>query len=127
LDEEKRNSDFVIKLIKEGEVTYSKDVSKGGLVGSTIKLSLQISKGVNVDFSNMYYHGNRLESLFSESGGRFLVLTSKGDEVIDLAKSNGIVARKIGEINDEYEINLGGIRLRWEEVKKSWRKLNEVM
>jgi phosphoribosylformylglycinamidine synthase len=67
--------------------------------------------------------------LFSESTGRFLVITDDPDSVISKAYSKGIEASIIGRVNKEsYTLEFDGNRLDLaKEMKRRNRLLYEVM
>lgn len=93
-------SNLVIKGINEGKIIWNKDVSKGGLAGALLPI---LAKGFSVRISSSQVIGtsNILGKMFSESGGRFLVLTSDPQWFMYQAGRMGIQASVIGKVTKD--------------------------
>ncbi|BCS91672.1 phosphoribosylformylglycinamidine synthase subunit PurL [Metallosphaera javensis (ex Sakai et al. 2022)] len=89
-------SNLVIKGINEGKVIWNKDISKGGLAGALLPI---LTKGFSVKISSSHVVGTSsvLGKMFSENGGRFLVLTSDPQWFMYQAGRMGIQASAIGK------------------------------
>ncbi|MGC9105903.1 MAG: phosphoribosylformylglycinamidine synthase subunit PurL [Thermoprotei archaeon] len=129
LNEDYLASQVVIDLINEGKVSFAKDVSKGGLVGALVPI---LAKGLGI-FLNLNAVKSDTDSvvakLFSESTGRFVVITDDPDSVISKAYSKGIEASAIGRVNGEsYTLEFDWNRLDLsKEMERRNRLLYEVM
>ncbi len=129
LNEDYLASQVVIDLINEGKVSFAKDVSKGGLVGALVPI-LAKGFGVSLNLSALKSDTDSVVAkLFSESTGRFLVITDDPDSVISKAYSKGIEASIIGRVNGEsYTLEFDGSKLDLsKEMERRNRLLYEVM
>jgi len=90
-------SELIIKAINESKLTWNKDINKGGLAGSLLPI---LASGHAVHINTKAVIGTRdpLSILFSESGGRFLVLTDDPQWFHIQASRKGIVASTIGKV-----------------------------
>ncbi|AWR97558.1 phosphoribosylformylglycinamidine synthase subunit PurL [Acidianus sulfidivorans JP7] len=97
LSEDYINSEIVRESIYEGKSVFAKDISRGGLVGALWQI---IVKGfsVSIDLNSIIGSDNVIAKLFSENGGRFIVLTNDSDWFIKEAKKKGTVASVIGKV-----------------------------
>jgi phosphoribosylformylglycinamidine synthase len=88
---------LIIKAINESKLTWNKDINKGGLAGSLLPI---LASGHAVHINTKAVIGTRdpLSILFSESGGRFLVLTDDPQWFHIQASRKGIVASTIGKV-----------------------------
>ena len=109
LNEDYLASQLVIDLINEGLVTFVKDVSKGGLLGALVPV---ISKGFAVDLRSeaiLSETTSILAKLFSESTGRFVIITQDPEGVVARAQRKGLYASAIGEVKPgSYQLILDG-------------------
>ncbi|NON62803.1 phosphoribosylformylglycinamidine synthase subunit PurL [Acidianus sp. RZ1] len=98
-------SKFVTQLIREGKVEFVKDISKGGIIGSLWPI---IVKGYSVSLNiDSIIGASRVESkLFSENGGRFILLTQNLEEIISRSRDNGIFSSQIGKVKGREKIGL---------------------
>jgi len=129
LNEDYLASQVVIDLINEGKVVFVKDVSKGGLVGSLVPV-LAKGFGVKLNLDAMKSDSSSpLAKLFSESTGRFVVITSDPEAVVRKAYSRGVEASVIGEVTEaSYSLELDGLTIDLtEELDRRNRLLYEVM
>jgi phosphoribosylformylglycinamidine synthase subunit II (EC 6.3.5.3) len=97
LSEDLISSEIVIQGIHEGKITYAKDISKGGLIGALWSI---ITKGYSVSISTdvITTAEDIYSKLFSENGGRFIVLTNDSQYFTKLAEKKGTIARVVGKV-----------------------------
>ncbi len=102
LNEELLSSELVIKAINDGKIIFAKDISKGGLVGALLPILVR-GFGVSIDTNLIPSDTDDVISkLFSENGGRFIVLSEREDDINWLeSQSRGIYVSKIGEVTRE--------------------------
>lgn len=100
LSEDLINSEIVRKGIQEDKVFFAKDVSRGGIMGSLWHI---IVKGYSVSIHTNSIIGTDdiIAKLFSENGGRFIVLTNDPDWFIEESRRKGSIASIIGRVNKQ--------------------------
>lgn len=101
MQREKRTIEFVLSLIQKNYVNAVHDCSKGGLGVAISLMSVKSNFGVEIDLSKVNTENLGLdELLFSESHSRFIVTSSESnvDNILELAKSQGISAYLIGKV-----------------------------
>jgi phosphoribosylformylglycinamidine synthase subunit PurL len=92
LIEERRNGDFVRKLIEQGAVTAVHDVSDGGLLVALTEMSMAGGVGCALEAAPM-----RADAYwFGEDQGRYIVTTKTPDVLIQGERATGAPVRKIG-------------------------------
>lgn len=103
---ERKNGDFVRKLIEDKKITACHDISDGGLYVSIAEMSMRNRIGAELSTNTTL---PKFAYLFGEDQGRYIVTvkTSEAAAVISLAKGNGIFAEEIGKTGGK-SINLDG-------------------
>ena len=94
LNSEKRNGEFIRKLIEAGKVTAAHDLSDGGLAIALAEMAIMSGIGAKLDNgpSNIPPHAY----WFGEDQARYVVTTADADTVIAEAKAAGVPIAKIG-------------------------------
>jgi phosphoribosylformylglycinamidine synthase len=103
LKAEKRNGDFVRRLIGKGLVSACHDASDGGLLCAVAEMALAGRKGAALTPSradNAY--------LFGEDQARYVVATSKPGKLLALAKKARVPAEILGTVTDDASLTLSG-------------------
>jgi len=119
LENEKKTNDLVHELIQKKAITACHDISRGGLAVALTKMAFEGGMGFEVDLESMKEKIDPNEKLFSESHGRFLVVTDKASEVLETAKRYGIIAQKIGKANGS-ALSFGVFSVSLNDAKKMW-------
>ena len=95
---ERAHGDFVRGLIAEGLVSAVHDLSDGGLVVAAAEMALASNVGLDLSpTSAAHAHG----FLFGEDQARYLIATSRPDEVIARAKAIGLDPAHAGRAGGE--------------------------
>ncbi len=96
LEAERRNGDFVRRLIEQGRVTVCHDLSDGGLLVALAEMALAGSIGASItppaDLDKRLHSG----WLFGEDQGRYLVTTDDAETLLGAAEKAGVPALRIG-------------------------------
>ncbi|MBB5252332.1 phosphoribosylformylglycinamidine synthase subunit PurL [Sulfurisphaera ohwakuensis] len=127
LNEDYLASQLVVDLINDEKIFFAKDINKGGLIASLFSI---IVKGMGVEIKTSSIPSDAddwIPKLYSENGGRFIVLTNDPEYII--RKSKGIHISVIGKITkdqgiikiDNKEINVN------KEIDNYYNYLYEVM
>jgi phosphoribosylformylglycinamidine synthase len=92
---ERRNGDFVRKLIEDGVVCVCHDLSDGGLAAAAAELAL--ASGIGVALINPTNVPDTA-FLFGEDQGRYLIAIAAGraDEAFDAAEAAGVPTEPVG-------------------------------
>jgi phosphoribosylformylglycinamidine synthase len=97
LEQDRRNGDGILKLIRKGLARSVHDCSKGGLAVALAEMAIAGKTGLKIDSDAI---PNSCKSpddlLFSESNSRYIVATSEPDKVRSLLSSEGVVFAQIG-------------------------------
>ncbi|HEY7506845.1 MAG TPA: AIR synthase-related protein, partial [Nitrososphaera sp.] len=97
LEQDRRNGDGILKLIRKGLARSVHDCSKGGLAIALAEMAIAGKTGLKIDSDTI---PNSCKSpddlLFSESNSRYIVATSEPDKVRSLLSSEGVVFAQIG-------------------------------
>jgi phosphoribosylformylglycinamidine synthase len=103
LHEDLLSSEIVMKL----RHPFIKDISRGGLLTAIFPIIVK-GYGVKLNLESIESDTkNDLVRMLSEGSGRFIVVTQDPEKVIQSASSRGILAKVIGEVNDEsYTLHL---------------------
>ena len=99
LDEELKHGKFILNLADLNLIDACKDVSDGGIgialaeicIMSNIGCEIISPKDININ-----------SWLFGEDQGRYIIISSKSEEIIKKASDIGIYASILGKINGEY-------------------------
>ena len=94
LAEEKRNGDFVRRLIRAGHVVACHDLSDGGLAIALAEMCMASGIGAVVDIGD----GPRHALLFGEDQARYLVslAPAEAETLAERAATAGVVLRRLG-------------------------------
>lgn len=124
LEEEKRLQELVLKLIDEGLIKSSHDMSEGGFAAALVESAIAGKKGAKISLQTSL----RADiELFSESQSRALITVSpeKVDEVLKIAYEYQVPAQKVGVVEGkDIVIDVNGKRiidLPLEALEESWR------
>ena len=124
LEEEKRLQELVLKLIDEGLIKSSHDISEGGFAAALVESAIAGKKGAKISLQTSL----RADiELFSESQSRALITASpeKVDEVLKIAYEYQVPAQKVGVVEGkDIVIDVNGKRiidLPLEALEESWR------
>ena len=103
LNEDLLASELIIQGINEGKVKFAKDVGRGGLVTALFPILIR-DFGLEIQTPQIKTDAgdDLLVKLFSESSGRFVVLTDDPEWFIRNKK--GVVASIIGKVNSESHV-----------------------
>jgi phosphoribosylformylglycinamidine synthase subunit PurL len=92
LIEERRNGDFVRKLIEQGVVTAVHDVSDGGLLVALAEMAMAGGVGCQLESAT-----DRADAYwFGEDQARYIVTTKTPDALVQGERATGTPVRKIG-------------------------------
>jgi phosphoribosylformylglycinamidine synthase subunit PurL len=92
LIEERRNGDFVRKLIEQGVVTAVHDVSDGGLLVALAEMAMASGVGCQLESAT----GRADAYWFGEDQARYIVTTKNPDALVQGERATGAPVRKIG-------------------------------
>jgi phosphoribosylformylglycinamidine synthase subunit PurL len=92
LIEERRNGDFVRKLIEQGVVTAVHDVSDGGLLVALAEMAMAGKMGCALEAAT----GRADAYWFGEDQARYIVTTKNPDALVQGERATGAPVRKIG-------------------------------
>ncbi|MFZ1989986.1 MAG: phosphoribosylformylglycinamidine synthase subunit PurL, partial [Alphaproteobacteria bacterium] len=108
--EEKRNGDFVRKLIEAGDVSFAHDVSDGGLLVAIAEMALTSNIGCLLDPE--ITTGTEPSYWFGEDQGRYVIACSTQitSRILASAESAGIPAERIGIVGGVDIVIEGGAR-----------------
>ncbi len=94
LKTERKNGNFVRQVINQGLVAACHDISDGGLLISIAEMAMAGNIGCTLDAPEC---GMRPEAYwFGEDQGRYIIMTSDSDELIQKAKQQDVIAKLIG-------------------------------
>jgi phosphoribosylformylglycinamidine synthase len=94
LEFERRNGDFVRRLIRAGQVTTVHDLSDGGLAIAAAEMALASDPGIELSpTSSLHAHA----FLFGEDQGRYLIATSEPDPIVAAARAAGLNVALAGQ------------------------------
>lgn len=124
LEEEKRLQELVLKLIDEGLIKSSHDISEGGFAAALVESAIAGKKGAKISLQTSLSEDTEL---FSESQSRALITVSpeKVDEVLKIAYEYQVPAQKVGVVEGkDIVVDVNGKRiidLPLEVLEESWR------
>ena len=124
LEEEKRLQELVLKLIDEGLIKSSHDISEGGFAAALVESAIAGKKGAKISLQTSLREDIEL---FSESPPRALITVSpeKVEEVLKIAYEYQVPAQKVGVVEGkDIVIDVNGKRiidLPLEVLEESWR------
>jgi len=106
LKAEKRNGDFVRKLIQAARVNACHDLSDGGLLVAIAEMALAGKRGVDLTLKD-----STPALLFGEDQARYLVTTAKPQIVLAAAKKAKVPALVLGTVAEAPTLTLNGAAL----------------
>jgi phosphoribosylformylglycinamidine synthase subunit PurL len=106
LKAEKRNGDFVRKLIQAARVNACHDLSDGGLLVAIAEMALAGKRGVDLTLKD-----STPALLFGEDQARYLVTTAKPQTVLAAAKKAKVPALVLGTVAEAPTLTLNGATL----------------
>ena len=114
---EKRNGDFVRKLIRAGRLTAVHDISDGGLICGLADMAMASGHGVILDLPAENLHAQ----LFGEDQTRYIITASPMDAhgIIGKAEDLGIPVPRIGTVSGDRLNILGSVSISIEELRTS--------
>ena len=127
LAEEKKVQDFLISTIDAGQICAAHDIAEGGLLVALAEMFFEKPElGVDLTIDSIG-NSNRLDALlFGESQGRVLVSVSSDnkDEVLRMARENGLSANYLGTSNTtgSFKLSVDGNEI----LDSSVNKLHKV-
>jgi phosphoribosylformylglycinamidine synthase len=125
---ERRNGDFVRRLIGAGEVSACHDVSDGGLLVAVAEMAMAGGIGAQVAVPGPYANAPHAW-LFGEDQGRYIltVAAAQADSVLAAAARAGVPATRIGTTGGDALKLAGGPTISDAAVRVSaLRRLNEA-
>jgi phosphoribosylformylglycinamidine synthase II len=93
---EKRNGDFVRRLIRAGRVTACHDLSDGGLLVALAEMAM--AGGLGIALEPVPAGLRPIAWWFGEDQARYLVETAEPERVLAAASEAGVPARRIGVV-----------------------------
>jgi len=94
---ERRNGDFVRRVIRAGHAVACHDLSDGGLFAAVAEMAMTGGRGVVLDPIPSDLPSNAY--LFGEDQARYIVETADPDTVLELARAAGVPAHVIGAVS----------------------------
>lgn len=127
LETEKKVDWMVLRLVENQSVNAAHDLSKGGLAVGLAMMAFKREIGFEVDISKMSEAIPETEKLFSESHGRFVVVTKYAKGVLDSAEKYGVKAQVIGKTGGD-KLSYGPFSVSIKDAKKAWENgLDELI
>ena len=116
---EKRNGDYVRKLIRNRRVSAVHDLSDGGLAAAACEMAFAIGVGVSLtNSSDLLAHA----WYFGEDQARYLIATDVNsiNPILTTAEDLGVKAQIVGKVGgdriqaaDAFDVSLQGMKERW--------------
>lgn len=117
---DRANGSAVLKLIRNGLVSCAHDCSKGGLAVALAEMAIAGNTGFRVQLDSVPSTCTRLDDLlFSESHSRYLVGTTRPEQVAQLLQSEGVKFAKIGKSMRGKAEFAQGKKVKWMRDRKS--------
>jgi len=126
LEQERKNCWLMEKLAETQSVSAAHDLSKGGLAVGLALMAFRGQTGFEVSISKMSEQIDDSEKLFSESHGRFVVVTKYAKGVLDMAEKYGVKAQVIGKTGGD-KLEYGPFSVSVKDAKKLWENGLEEM
>jgi phosphoribosylformylglycinamidine synthase len=102
LEAERRNGDFVRRLIADGRVSACHDVSDGGVYVALAEMAMAGLMGARIDPPAGGEREIPLHAwLFGEDQARYVITTAEAETVLGLAAEAGVPAHRIGTTGGE--------------------------
>jgi len=93
---ERRNGDFVRRMIEQGEAVACHDLSGGGLLVAVAEMAMAAGRGVRLD--PLPSEPPRNAFLFGEDQARYLVETAAPEALLIAAATAQVPARRVGTV-----------------------------
>jgi phosphoribosylformylglycinamidine synthase subunit PurL len=90
---EKRNGEFVRKLIEDGKVDTAHDISDGGLLVALAEMAIAGRRGTRL---SLPANAQSVSFFFGEDQGRYIVAATDAREIFESAEKAGIPALLLG-------------------------------
>jgi phosphoribosylformylglycinamidine synthase len=126
LDKESRLQKSVLQAIRDELVTSAHDLAEGGLALGLAEACISGNKGATVQVETGL---QPLVHLFSETQSRVIltVMKEKTEQVMSIAKTNGVNCVRLGEVTNQTELNISVngqtvIQSSIESLKKLWEE-----
>ncbi|WGI17465.1 phosphoribosylformylglycinamidine synthase subunit PurL [Methanonatronarchaeum sp. AMET-Sl] len=123
-DQDTENIKKVRQIVRENDIATARAISRGGLITALAKTAIKNNVGIKTDLTDVQGELDREEIFFSESYGRFLLISKKELEIEDNLLSH------IGQIqNKKLEIQLVEDKSSWgpKELKKAYKSIEKLM
>ena len=104
LPTEKRHGDFVRVHILNGSINACHDVSDGGLLVALAEMAMATGTGAHIQ----YAADNPAGFWFGEDQARYVVTSTKPDEIIAAANIAGVPVTRIGVTTNDGKLNVNG-------------------
>lgn len=106
LKTERKNGDFIRKLIEEGKITSCHDISDGGLYVAIAEMSMRDCIGAELKIDTNL---PKFAYFFGEDQGRYIITAKASDVagILRIASENGIFSEEIGKTGGK-SINMDG-------------------
>ncbi len=115
LKAEKRNGDFVRKLIVKGQVNACHDLADGGLLVALAEMALAGKRGAALALAE-----SDAGLLFGEDQARYVVSTKNAKRLLAAAKKAKVPATVVGTVSKAPELTLSGrVRISLEALHKA--------
>ncbi|MCS7245639.1 MAG: phosphoribosylformylglycinamidine synthase subunit PurL [candidate division WOR-3 bacterium] len=102
----------IIHLVKNGIASFVKDISEGGILIAISEALINQNKG-----ASLFNLRESLEFLFGEWQSRYIIFTSKNEELEDFLKSQNITFLEIGKVK-ENTLEFLGYKIEIENLRK---------
>jgi phosphoribosylformylglycinamidine synthase len=106
LKTERKNGDFIRKLIEDKKITACHDISDGGLYVAIAEMAMKNGIGADLKIDTNL---PKFAYLFGEDQGRYIITTKASDVagILRIATENGIFSEEIGKTGGK-SINMDG-------------------
>lgn len=94
-------ANFVRELISNGKANAVHDVSDGGLLVAISEMALAGNLGCSVDYKTSDWDQSETAMLFGEDQNRYIVCTSKSENIQERAELAGVTAFRIGMVGGD--------------------------
>jgi len=102
---ERKNGDFVRRLIADGTLTTVHDISGGGLLVALAQMAL--AGGCGIDVSQAKIGSTQHTFWFGEDQARYVIACADSASILKAAEEAGIDALFLGRTNDSQELKCG--------------------
>ncbi|ARM76263.1 phosphoribosylformylglycinamidine synthase subunit PurL [Acidianus manzaensis] len=106
LSEDYINSEIVRESIYEEKTIFAKDISRGGIIGALWQIIVR-GYSISLNANSILGTDDIIAKLFSENGGRFIVLTNDSNWFVNKAKRKGAIVSTIGKVSNGSGLHIG--------------------